>query len=281
MSLSKRKICFSKMHGLENDFIVLNNIKNNFFLTSKIIQDLSHRHTGIGFDQLLLLECSKQENIDFHYRIFNSNGSEVSQCGNGARCLALFITLKKLTKKKVINVSTKNRIIILYILKNRDICVDMGIPVFEPKYIPYSSLNMQKYYSALILGKIIKYYVVSIGNPHCIIIEKNIKRYPVKKIGFILSNHILFPEGTNVGFMELISETHISLRVYERGVGETRSCGSGACAAVAIGIKEKMLLNEVKVSLLGGDLKIKWNGNLEKLYMTGSARHVYDGYFYL
>ncbi|XBC44651.1 MAG: diaminopimelate epimerase [Buchnera aphidicola (Schlechtendalia peitan)] len=272
---------FSKMHGLENDFIILNNIQGNLFLSSKIIQNLSHRYTGIGFDQLLLLESAKIQNIDFHYRIFNANGTEVSQCGNGARCLALFLMMKQLTSKKVIYISTKNRIIILHILNNKHICVDMGVPSFEPKHIPYTICNMQEHYSTLILGETIKYYIVSVGNPHCIVIKKNIQNYPVEKVGSILSTYTLFPEGVNVSFMEIISKTHIFLRVYERGVGETRSCGSAACAAVAVGVKQNILSNNVTVNLLGGTLKINWKGNSEKLYMTGSATYVYDGHFFL
>ncbi|XBC42565.1 MAG: diaminopimelate epimerase [Buchnera aphidicola (Meitanaphis elongallis)] len=272
---------FSKMHGLENDFIVLNNIKGDFFLKPEMIQKLSHRHTGIGFDQLLLLESTKKEDIDFNYRIFNASGTEVSQCGNGARCLALFLMLKKLTKKKVICISTRNRTIVLHILSDKEVCVNMGVPCFDPQYVPYLDYSIQRYYSMLISGKVIKYHIVSMGNPHCIVIENNIKCYPVKEIGSILSIHKLFPEGVNVGFMEIISTTRIFLRVYERGVGETRSCGSGACAAVAVGIKENILSNEVQVDLLGGQLTVHWNGNAENLYMIGSATHIYDGYFYV
>ncbi|XBC43597.1 MAG: diaminopimelate epimerase [Buchnera aphidicola (Meitanaphis flavogallis)] len=272
---------FSKMHGLENDFIVLNNIKGNLYFTPQIIQYLSHRRTGIGFDQLLMLESPIKEKTDFHYRIFNANGTEVSQCGNGARCLALFLILNKIVKKKIIYISTNTRIIILHILKNQQVCVDMGIPLFKPQYIPYLGFNIKNYFSTLILGKVIKYYIASMGNPHCIIIVKDIKNYPVKEIGSILSVHKLFPKGVNVGFMEIVSTKQILLRVYERGVGETRSCGSGACAAVAVGIKEKMLSNKVQVDLLGGQLRICWNGSLEHLYMIGSATHVYDGYFFL
>jgi len=205
----------------------------------------------------------------------------VSQCGNGARCLAYFLILKKLTKKRNIYVSTKNKIIVLHILKNNNVCVDMGIPKFNPKEVPYMSSNEKKHYSLSVLGKIVKYYIVSIGNPHCVIFVKNIKRYPVKKVGFFLSTHHLFPEGVNVGFVQIISEERIFLRVYERGVGETRSCGSGACAAVSVGIKQNILCNNVQVDLLGGTLQISWKGNSENLYMTGSATYVYDGYFYL
>ncbi|XBC40751.1 MAG: diaminopimelate epimerase [Buchnera aphidicola (Nurudea yanoniella)] len=279
--LVKKKIKFSKMHGLENDFIILDNTKNDIFLKPEIIRYLSNRYTGIGFDQLLLIERSKMKNIDFHYRIFNANGLEVFQCGNGARCLAVFLSLNNYTKKKVIYVSTKNRIIVLNLLQDGNICVDMGVPNFNPKYIPYLNTISKEYYSIFILKKLIKYSVVSMGNPHCVIITNNVKQYPVKKIGSILSTHKLFPNGVNVIFMEIISEKYIVLRVYERGVGETRSCGSGACAAVAIGIKNNMLSNKVTVELLGGKLTINWNGNLNKLYMIGSATHVYNGYFYI
>lgn len=275
------QINFSKMHGLENDFIVLNNITGNLYFTPQIIQYLSHRRTGIGFDQLLMLESPIKEKTDFHYRIFNANGMEVSQCGNGARCLALFLILNKIVKKKIICVSTNTRIIILRILKNQQVCVDMGVPLFQPQHIPYLGFSIENYFSTSILGKTIKYYIASMGNPHCIIIVKDIKNYPVKEIGSMMSIHKLFPKGVNVGFMEIVSTTQILLRVYERGVGETRSCGSGACAAVAVGIKEKILSSKVQVDLLGGKLKICWNGRLEHLYMIGSATHVYDGCFCL
>ena len=274
------KIKFSKMHGLGNDFVVINMIHQFFSITQKMIKNLSNRHMGIGFDQLLLVERSKIKNIDFHYRIFNANGTEVAQCGNGARCFALFVSLKRLTIKKIFYVSTKNRVLILNILGDGNICVDMGVPCFDLEKIPYLVSSIHPPYLINILGKTIYYDLVTMGNPHCVIRVNDLKKYPVREIGSILSSHKIFPQGINVGFMEILSKSDISLRVYERGVGETLSCGSGACAAVASGINQGLLLNQVKVNLLYGMLDIQWHGNNKKLYMTGPAVHIYDGYFY-
>ncbi|AAO27235.1 diaminopimelate epimerase [Buchnera aphidicola str. Bp (Baizongia pistaciae)] len=276
------KIKFSKMHGLGNDFIIINAMMQKTFpVTSNIIQNLSNRYTGIGFDQLLLVENSKNVNIDFHYRIFNANGTEVSQCGNGARCFALFVLLKKLTKKRTLYVSTNTTTLILNVLNNGNVCVDMGVPCFKLKNIFGENIIENSLHSIKFVNKIINYDLVSIGNPHCIIYVNNLKKYPVKKIGFYLSTHKIFPEGINVNFVEVLSKNEIALRVYERGVGETLACGSGACASVALGIQQGLLFNEVQVNLLNGILKINWKGGSEKLYMTGPAVHVYDGYFYL
>lgn len=276
----KNKLFFSKMHGLQNDFMVIETLTQDFFLKKKLIQSFSNRNTGIGFDQLLLIESPKYKNTDFHYRIFNSDGSEVEQCGNGARCLAKFVFQKKLTKKKKIVVSTKNRIMILEIKNNNQILVNVGIPNFNPKDIPFLSPIEKKIYSLKICSKEINFGVVSIGNPHCIIIVDNIFTTEVKKIGSILENHNLFPNRVNVGFMQIINKNNISLRVFERGVGETKSCGSGACAAVIIGIKQNKLSNIVHVKLPGGKIIIKFNPKENCIYMLGSANHIYDGYIY-
>ncbi|WP_168919055.1 diaminopimelate epimerase [Enterobacteriaceae endosymbiont of Donacia bicoloricornis] len=268
---------FTKMHALGNDFIIINNIKKFFFLEKKVIQKLSNRHLGIGFDQLLLLELSLNKNIDFHYRIFNSDGNEVEQCGNGARCLALYLKLKKLIFKKKICVSTKNRLIYLKFLNDNFISVNMGIPLFNPKEIPFTTNSIKNTYKLFFKNKYIYFNVVSLGNPHCVVQVKNVSKTPISLIGSFLENHKLFPQKINVCFMEYLNINNIKIRVFERGVGETMSCGSGACAAVAIGVKKNILAEKVYVHLTGGIIIISWRGSNHDLYMQGSANYVFDG----
>jgi diaminopimelate epimerase len=276
----KNKLFFSKMHGLQNDFMVVETLTQNFFLNKKIIQSFSHRNTGIGFDQFLLIESPKVKNTDFNYRIFNFDGSEVEQCGNGARCLARFVLYKKLIKKKKIIVSTKNRIMILKIKNKNKVLVNIGSPNFNPKNIPCLSIIEKDIYSLQINSEKIFFGAVSIGNPHCVIIVNDIFKAPVQKIGSILESHNFFPNKVNVGFMQILNKNNIFLRVFERGVGETKSCGSGACAAVMVGIKQKKLSNVVNVILQGGSITIKFNPKKNCIYMIGTANHIYDGYIY-
>ncbi|WP_211080456.1 diaminopimelate epimerase [Enterobacteriaceae endosymbiont of Donacia cinerea] len=268
---------FTKMHALGNDFIIINNIKRNFFFEKKIIQKLSNRYLGIGFDQLLLVELSSNKNIDFHYRIFNADGNEVEQCGNGARCLALYLRIKKLILKNEICVSTKNRLLYLKLLNNNIISVNMGIPLFNPKEIPFITNSIKNTYKLFFQNKYIYFNVVSLGNPHCVIQVKDVSNTAVSLIGTFFENYKLFPKKINVGFMQYLNVNNIKIRVFERGVGETKSCGSGACAAAAIGIKKNILLNKVFVHLPGGKITVFWKGNNNKLYMEGSASYVYDG----
>ncbi|VFP83864.1 Diaminopimelate epimerase [Buchnera aphidicola (Cinara laricifoliae)] len=278
MFLKKNIVLFSKMHGLGNDFILIDSINNNFFFSSQLICQWSHRYLGIGFDQLLILQRSNCQKADFHYRIFNSNGLEVEQCGNGARCIAYYLFIKKKINKKIVCVSTKNRYLFLEHINDNIFKVDMGEPVFIPKYIPFIHTTTQLNYSLFINKKKYIFSVVSMGNPHCIIQVSDIKKVQVNEIGLKLSQHILFPEGVNVGFMQILSKKKILLRVYERHVGETQACGSGACAAVAVGIRSKKLSHHVTVILQQGYLKIDWFGLPgHKLYMSGEAQHVYDG----
>jgi len=278
---NKKKINFSKMHGLGNDFMVINCIEENFILSSSIIKKLSNRHTGIGFDQLLLVEKSNSSLFDFHYRIFNSNGNEVEQCGNGARCFGLFLLLKGLTNKNKILVSTKKTHLIIEFMLNNMIKVNMNEPNFEFNYLSYSKHLLYKKFSIKLLNESLICSLVSIGNPHCIIKVECIKNAPVNIIGKNIEKNSIFPKGINVSFMQILRKNYIKLRVYERDVGETNSCGSGACAAVAIGIAQKLLSNTVEVELLGGRLIIKWEGFGYPLYMIGPAKHIYDGYIYI
>lgn len=268
---------FSKMHGLGNDFMVVDGVTQNVYFSPELICRLSDRHTGVGFDQLLLVEPPYDPELDFHYRIFNADGSEVSQCGNGARCFARFVRSKGLTNKRQIKVSTQSGRMILNIMENDDVCVNMGEPEFEPQKVPFRAVKAEKTYIIRAEERTVLCGVVSMGNPHCVLQVESIETTEVEIIGPALESHERFPEKANIGFMEIVSREHIRLRVYERGAGETQACGSGACAAVAVGIQQGVLGSQVKVDLPGGSLNISWDGPGTPLLMTGPATSVYDG----
>lgn len=268
---------FSKMHGLGNDFMVVDGVTQNVYFSPELISRLADRHTGVGFDQLLLVEAPYDPELDFHYRIFNADGSEVAQCGNGARCFARFVRLKGLTNKQKIQVSTQAGRMVLTVNDNGDVCVNMGEPEFEPQKIPFRAVKAEKTYIIRAQERTVLCGAVSMGNPHCVIQVESVQTAEVEILGPALESHERFPERANIGFMEIVSADHIRLRVYERGAGETQACGSGACAAVAIGIQQGLLASRVKVDLPGGSLDISWEGPGTPLYMTGPASHVYDG----
>lgn len=268
---------FSKMHGLGNDFVVVDAITQNLYFSPDMIKRLADRHRGIGFDQMLIVEPPYDPDLDFHYRIFNADGSEVSQCGNGARCFARFVTLKGLTNKKEIAVSTQKGKMILSIKDNGMIQVNMGEPIWEPAKIPFTANKFEKNYILRTALETVLCGVVSMGNPHCVLQVSDVKTAKVAQLGALLESHERFPERVNVGFMQVINRQHIKLRVYERGAGETQACGSGACAAVAVGIMQGLLDKKVQVDLTGGNLVIEWAGVGSPLLMTGDATHIYDG----
>lgn len=268
---------FSKMHGLGNDFVVVDAITQNLYFSPETIKRLADRHRGIGFDQMLVVEPPYDPDQDFHYRIFNADGSEVAQCGNGARCFARFVTLKGLTDKKEISVSTQIGKMILNVLENEKVQVNMGEPIWEPAKIPFVANKFEKNYILRTDIQTVLCGVVSMGNPHCVVQVDDIKTANVEQLGPLLESHERFPERVNAGFMQVINRHHIKLRVYERGAGETQACGSGACAAVAVGIMQGLLDSKVQVDLPGGSLTIEWEGVGKPLFMTGEATHVYDG----
>ncbi|AWP54112.1 TPA: diaminopimelate epimerase [Haemophilus influenzae] len=272
---------FSKMHGLGNDFVVVDGVTQNVFFTPETIQRLANRHCGIGFDQLLIVEAPYDPELDFHYRIFNADGSEVSQCGNGARCFARFVTLKGLTNKKDIAVSTQKGHMVLTVKDDNQIRVNMGEPIWEPAKIPFTANKFEKNYILRTDIQTVLCGAVSMGNPHCVVQVDDIQTANVEQLGPLLESHERFPDRVNAGFMQIINKEHIKLRVYERGAGETQACGSGACAAVAVGIMQGLLNKNVQVDLPGGSLMIEWNGVGHPLYMTGEATHVYDGFITL
>jgi len=266
------RLNFTKMQGLGNDFIVIDNLNGVFNENSINIPKLANRHTGIGFDQLLIVESSETPGIDFKYRIFNADGQEVQQCGNGARCFALYVFEKKLTKKRRLNVETLNGVIELNIIDDSSVTVNMGEPEFTPSKIPANFDNRHKKYSI----NDIEMGILSMGNPHAVILANNIANLEIDKKAEDIQNSGYFPEGVNVGFMQINSVSNISLRVFERGVGETQACGTGACAAVVFGVENDLLNNKVRVSLPGGDLDINYEKG-SKVFMTGPAVFVFEG----
>ncbi|WP_319535764.1 diaminopimelate epimerase [uncultured Vibrio sp.] len=268
---------FSKMHGLGNDFMVVDCITQNVFFSQDLIRRLADRHTGVGFDQLLVVEAPYDPETDFHYRIFNADGSEVEQCGNGARCFARFVRLKGLTNKYSISVSTKKGKMILNVEDDGEVTVNMGVPEFEPNKIPFKAKQKEKTYIMRAGDKTLFCGAVSMGNPHVVTVVDDVDTADVDTLGPLLESHERFPERVNAGFMQIVDRGHIRLRVYERGAGETQACGSGACGAVAVGILQGLLDENVKVSLPGGELNIAWQGPEKPLFMTGPATHVFDG----
>ncbi len=275
------RVNFSKMHGLGNDFIVIDALSQNLNLNPDVIQHLADRRYGIGCDQLLIIEPPTQPDIDFNYRIFNADGGEVEQCGNGARCLGKYVRDKKLTGKKNIKVQTSNSDIVINIVDPNTVQVDMGIPVFEPEKIPFVTDQQQQTYILEHEKGQSEISAVSMGNPHAVLTVENIETADVESLGPVIEAHSRFPERVNVGFMQILSANAIKLRVFERGVGETSACGTGACAAVASGIHRGILSNSVDVALPGGHLQIEWQGNNHHLFMTGDANHIYEGRIYL
>jgi diaminopimelate epimerase len=272
---------FTKMHGLGNDFMVVDGVTQNVYFSPEQIKQLANRNFGIGFDQLLVVEPPYDPDLDFHYRIFNADGSEVSQCGNGARCFARFVQLQGLTNKSAIKVSTKSGNMVLYLEGENQVTVNMGRPILEPKKVPFNAQQQEKTYILKADDDNVICGVVSMGNPHCVTVVDDVLTAPVEELGARLEQHERFPEKANIGFMQIISREHIKLRVFERGAGETLACGSGACAAVVIGRLQNLLDSKVQVDLPGGTLHIRWHDENSPVKMTGPAEYVFDGQMHI
>ncbi|MFA6053595.1 MAG: diaminopimelate epimerase [Methylobacter sp.] len=270
-------INFTKMHGLGNDFVVIDAINQRIKLTAKKIRFMSDRHFGIGFDQLLLVEKPVSDNADFKYRIFNADGGEVAQCGNGARCFARFVRDKNLSDKNEIRVDTNSGQLLLSFNEDGLITVNMGVPRHSPAEIPLLAEEEARFYTVSVNGTEKAFGAVSMGNPHAVIEVHDIKTAPVSELGQALESHPFFPERANIGFMQVMDRQHIKLRVFERGTGETLACGSGACAAAVIGIEHNLLDHDVSVDLPGGQLTIHWPGRGKPVLMTGPAVSVFEG----
>ncbi len=265
------------MQGLGNDFVVIDGYTHAVTLTAEQIRYLADRHFGVGCDQLLLVERPTQPGIDFRYRIFNADGGEVEQCGNGARCFVRFVHDEKLTAKTEIRVETAKGIIVPRLEADGLVTVDMGAPVFEPKDIPFLAQQRALTYPLAVGDATVEVSAVSMGNPHAVQVVNDVDTAPVAAQGPLIEHHVSFPQRVNAGFMQIVDRSHIRLRVYERGAGETLACGTGACAAVVAGISRGLLDDAVRVTTRGGELTIRWQGEGRPVLMTGPAMVVFKG----
>jgi diaminopimelate epimerase len=275
------KLRFSKMHGLGNDFVVIDAIRQRVDLTPDQVRFLADRHFGVGCDQLLVVERAQQPGVDFRYRIFNADGGEVEQCGNGARCFVRFVREQGLTDKREIRVETKSGVITLTAADDINVTVNMGVPVFEPARIPFQSDSDVFVQPLDVAGSALAITAVSMGNPHAVQVVADVDRAPVAQQGPLIESHPRFPARVNAGFMQVVDAHHIRLRVYERGAGETLACGTGACAAVVAGIVRNLLESPVRVSTRGGELNIAWAGEGQPVLMTGPAVTVFEADIHL
>lgn len=268
---------FTKMQGAGNDFVVVDAYTRPIPLTTEQIKHIANRYFGVGCDQLLMVEKSQTPDIDFRYRIFNADGSEVQQCGNGARCFVKFVVEKGLTSKREIDVETASGVITLTLQQDGQVTVNMGAPRFQPDSIPFVTEAEALQYLIPLNHQSVKIAAVSMGNPHAVTLVQNVDTYDVASIGPQIESHMRFPERVNAGFMQIINPHEIKLRVYERGSGETLACGTGACAAVVSGIRLGELQSPVLVHTRGGDLNIGWAGGNTPVLMTGPAEIVFEG----
>ncbi|MGQ9424872.1 diaminopimelate epimerase [Gilvimarinus sp. F26214L] len=279
------RLRFTKMHGCGNDFVMIDGVTQHVKLTPDKVRFLADRRFGVGCDQLLVVEAPTHPDMDFRYRIFNSDGSEVENCGNGARCFAKFVRDRRLTAKRVIHVETMKGSMTLEVQRDGQVTVNMGVPVLDPGQIPFVADGQSETYSLDLENAAgpepVDVSAVSMGNPHGVLVVPAVAEAPVQDLGSRIQQHPRFPEGVNVGFMAVLSRAEIDLRVLERGVGETLACGTGACAAVVAGRLRGLLDEHVTVNLPGGRLGIRWAGEGEPVIMTGPATTVYQGQIHI
>ncbi len=268
---------FTKMHGLANDFVVIDAISQAVALTSEQVRFLADRHFGVGCDQVLLVEPARSKGVDFSYRIFNADGGEVEQCGNGARCFMRFVRDKGLTAKNELVVETMCGVIRPRMEKDGQVTVSMGVPRTRPDEIPFLAEQEALSYALEVAGKEHQIGALSMGNPHAVLQVEDVKNAPVTTLGSLIERHARFPRGVNVGFMRIVDRANIELRVFERGVGETLACGTGACAAMVMARLRGRVDDKVAVTLPGGRLQITWREAGEEVHMTGPATSVYEG----
>lgn len=271
------KLKFAKMHGLGNDFAVIDAINQSFDPRPDLVRRWADRFDGIGFDQMLIVEKPDSAQAAFKYRIYNADGGEVAQCGNGARCFARFVREQGLTDLEVIPVETNTGLLKLEAIDDSRFRVDMGVPCFEPADIPLRAETRQRLYQSDYEGREISFSAMSIGNPHMVIQVDDVDSAPLESMGPYFESHSMFPERANIGFMQIIDRYRFKLRVYERGVGETRACGSGACAAMVAGVQLGSLEASATGILSGGELKLEWQGEANPVMMTGETAMVYQG----
>jgi diaminopimelate epimerase len=271
------RLKFTKMHGIGNDFVVLDATATPLQLSARQIRALADRHFGIGCDQVLQIEPARSPDADFFYRIFNADGEEVEQCGNGARCFLRYVHEKGLTQKREIRVGTAGGVIVPRLESDGQVTVNMGVPQFEPYRIPFSAAEQALTYILDVDGKNLEISVLSVGNPHAVQIVPNVEDAPAASQGPRIEKHPRFPRGANAGFLQVVSRTHGRLRVYERGAGETLACGSGACAAAVAGITRGFFDSPLTITMRGGNLGISWAGAGQPVMMSGPAQTVFEG----
>ena len=271
------RLKFTKMHGLGNDFVVLDALARPIPLTPSQVARIADRHFGVGCDQVLLVEPPRLPDTDFHYRIFNADGGEVEQCGNGARCFVRYVHDRGLTAKAAIRVGTRAGVIVPRLEPDGRVTVDMGVPDFEPARVPFDAPARAACYPLELDGRRVEVSVLSMGNPHAVQVVADVERAPVALEGPLIEHHPRFPRRVNAGYLQVVSRRRVLLRVWERGAGETLACGTGACAAVAAGVTRGLLDGEVSVTTRGGDLGISWAGEGAPVLMTGPAESVFEG----
>ena len=272
------KLRFAKMQGQGNDFVVLDGVRQEVALDGDAVRALADRHFGVGCDQVLVVEKPASGANDFLYRIYNADGDEVEQCGNGARCFARFVLDEGLTTKREIAVETKSGVIRPKIEDSGQVTVDMGVPRFDPRDVPFVAAQAPALtYEIRVAGLPVQVSVLSMGNPHAVQLVEDVERAPVTTQGPLIERHPAFPNRVNAGYLQPLTRSHVKLRVWERGAGETLACGTGACAAVVTGIRLGLLDRDVRVTTRGGDLRICWNGDGSPVMMTGDAVRVFDG----
>lgn len=268
---------FTKMHGAGNDFVMLDGVRHKIELTPEQLRLLADRHFGVGCDQILIVEKTENKEADFRYLIFNADGGEVEQCGNGARCFMRFVHDQRLTTKREIVVETHGGLISPRLEQDGRVTVNMGAPIFDPARIPFDGGSGEVSETLEVAGETLNISVLSMGNPHAVQVVEDIERAPVKEAGSLIEYHLRFPKRVNAGFMQVMDRHNLRLRVYERGTGETLSCGTGACAAVVAGIRRGLLDSPVNVATRGGTLTIAWDGDGAPVLMTGPAITVFSG----
>jgi diaminopimelate epimerase len=276
--MTSNRLRFTKMQGQGNDFVVLDGVRQRVALTPEQVRRIADRRLGVGCDQLLVVERAASPREDFRYRIFNADGAEVEQCGNGARCFARFVLDQGLTTKTEIRVATASGVIVPRVEPSGQVTVDMGAPRFAPREVPFTGASEAHITESIdVDGTRVEVSVLSMGNPHAVQVVEDVERAPVTTQGPRIERHPLFPRRVNAGYMQVVSRGHVRLRVWERGAGETLACGTGACAAVVAGIRRGLLDREVRVSTSGGDLLIRWSRDDANVMMTGDAVRVFDG----
>jgi len=272
------RVDFTKMHGVGNDFVVFDAPHGIPWLAAQGVQRLADRHTGIGFDQALILEKPRRAGTAVFYRIFNADGIEVEQCGNGARCVAALLERRGLANDGALTLDSPGGLIQARIAGDGRVSVDMGVPNFDPRSLPFETPLPTDPYDLEVAGQVLKIGAVAIGNPHAVLTVESVDAAPVGELGPEIEAHPRFPRRVNAGFMQIVDQSSIRLRVYERGAGETLACGTGACAAVAVGRRRGMLGKDVQVNVRGGELRVNWEGLGEHIWLTGPAEVSFEGH---